>query len=68
MKNKMKLGIFFVMMFWISSVKWVYADSSWMWLSKEKPYELLPIAIVFTILIEVIMVWRLLQIEKLFLL
>ena len=65
MKNKMKLGIFFVMMFWISSVKWVYADSSWMWLSKEKPYELLPIAIVFTILIEVIMVWRLLQIENL---
>lgn len=49
MKKKMQNGILVIMVLWGFLGREVYADSSWIWLSERRPYELLPIAVVMTI-------------------
>ena len=42
----------------------VYANSSWVWLTEQRPYELLPVAAALTIIIEVVVIKIFLKIEN----
>lgn len=64
MKKKMQNGILVIMVLWGFLGREVYADSSWIWLSERRPYELLPIAVVMTIFIEVVMLVIFLKIRN----
>ena len=57
MKNKKILICFLTIMtlFWFSPIT-AYANSSWMWISKTRPYDLLPFVITGTLLIEILAV------------
>ena len=57
MKNK-KIIIFFstiLTLFWFSPIT-AYANSSWVWISTTRPYDLLPFVIAGTLLIEILAV------------
>ena len=57
MKNKKILICFLTILtlFWFSPIT-AYANSSWMWISKTRPYDLLPFVITGTLLIEILAV------------
>lgn len=65
MKKKIQNAIICILVLWGFLQKEAYADSSWLWLSQKRPYELMPIAIVMTILVEVVMIVIFLKISDL---
>lgn len=64
MKNRVAKGVISIIFLWGIFVRHVYADSSWIWLSKRKPYEIMPVVVVITILVEVLMILHLLEINN----
>lgn len=64
MKNKWKYGFLFIAFVCVCSVRSVHANSSWIWLTKTEPYEILPIAAGLTIFIEVTMIALMLHIRN----
>lgn len=63
MAGKIKTSILWIMILCISFAGTVYANSSWVWLTDKKPWHLLPVAVVLTLLIEITMHKYLLNIK-----
>lgn len=64
MAGKIKTSILWIMILCISFAGTVYANSSWVWLTDKKPWHLLPVAVVLTLLIEITMHKYLLNIKS----
>lgn len=52
-KNKIITVILCIFVFILSTVS-VFADSSWIWISETRPYDLFPIVIILTLIVEII--------------
>ena len=55
MNKKIKICVIWIVALCVAYVRPVYANSSWRWLTDKQPWQLLPIAIVFTLLVEISM-------------
>lgn len=64
MAKKIQRGILLILILWGMTERRVYADSSWIWLSKRQPYEIMPVVAVITILIEVLIILHFLKITE----
>lgn len=51
-KNKVTVSMLFIIVMWGTLSTTAYANSSWIWLTRRQPYELLPLAVLVTLVIE----------------
>lgn len=53
-RSKLTIALAFLTILFTTTA---FANSSWHWLTDKRPYELLPLAIVFTLLIEFVIIY-----------
>ena len=51
-KSKVTVSTLFIIAMWGTLSTTAYANSSWIWLTRRQPYELLPLAVLVTFVIE----------------
>lgn len=51
-KSKVTVSALFIIAMWGTLATTAYANSSWIWLTRGQPYELLPLAVLVTLVIE----------------